>query len=371
MSTTGIIVEFNPFHNGHAAHISETKKRTGCKHIIAVMSGNFVQRGEPAIFDKWQRTKTALTQGVDIVIEIPMPYVIAGADYFARASVKLLEATGVVDTLSFGSESGNLDEIKAAAGVLAKEPQLYKETLRKGLDAGLSFAVAKGDALAACLGKVSDGLLIKPNNGLAIEYCKALKLLDSSMQVITTHRTPGGPSATKIRRELAEQGRVVTLDDFSDIFKYLLYTNEKVVTNLSEGLGNRLQRMCGEFSKISDLLQAAKTKRYTYTRLQRTVLGMVLGVSSRDMEEYDRHGGVQYIRVLGFRKEAAGLVGEITRRATLPVITTGADIDKILHGGGLAAKMLASELTAGDVYRVASNTSGGHHSERKVGVVVC
>jgi len=371
MSTTGIIVEFNPFHNGHAAHILETKQRTGCKHVIAVMSGNFVQRGEPAIYDKWQRTKMALNQGVDIVIEIPMPYVISGADYFARASVKLLEATGIVDTLSFGSESGNLDEIKAAAEVLAKESPLYKEVLRKKLDAGLSFAAAKGAALTECLDEVSDGLLTKPNNGLAIEYCKALKLLGSTMQVMTTHRTPGGPSATKIRKELAAQGTVVTLDDFSHIFKYLLYTNEKAVANLGEGLGNRLRRLCGEFSKISDLLQAAKTKRYTYTRLQRAVLGMVLGVSSQDMDKYDSHGGVQYIRVLGFRKDAAGLVGEITRRATLPVITTGADIDKILQGGNLAAKMLANELIAGDIYRVASGESGGQHSERKLGVVVC
>jgi len=388
MSTTGIIVEFNPFHNGHKSHIVETQKLTGCKNIIAVMSGNFVQRGEPAICNKWHRTKMALQNGVDVVIEIPVPYVISGADYFARASVQLLEATGVVDALSFGSESGNLAEIKQAAEILFNEPASYKETLQNGLSEGLSFAAARGTALKVCMPHATEELFTKPNNCLAMEYVKALSQFNSTMEVLTTHRAAGGPSATAARRQLIKRENVsafapknvqdildgietfATLDDFSDILKYQLYTNEKGVAALEEGLGNRLRKMCGEYIRITDLLDAAKTKRYTYTRLQRAALGLILGVSTGDMAEYDNAGGAQYIRILGFRRDAAALIGEITKKASLPVITTGRDIDRILNSGGLPAKMLKTELTAGDIYRIASEESGEVSSERRYGVMV-
>ena len=388
MHCAGIIVEFNPFHNGHGVHIEETRKWTGCKHIVAVMSGNFVQRGEPAICNKWARTKMALLNGVDVVIEIPVHYVISGADYFARGSVGLLNAAGVVGALCFGSERGNLQEIVAAGRVLAKEPALYKENLRRGLDKGLSFAAAKGAALEVCLGDAPDGLLTKPNNGLAIEYCKALERLDSPVKVFTTHRQQGGSSATKIRQGilngrgvgdfvpsnvtdiLRDVSKCAQLDDFSDIFRYLLYTNTDAVASLGEGLGNRFQRLCGGFLKISDLLAAVKTKRYTYTRLQRDVLKILLNILPLDMDIFEQHGGVQYIRVLGFRKEAAGVVGEMTRKANLPVVTHGAAMDKLLQSGGAAAKMLSQELMAGDIYRLASGESGGYRSERGMSVVV-
>jgi len=381
--SAGIIVEFNPLHNGHLTHIKETRKLTGCKYIVAVMSGNFVQRGEPAICNKWLRTKMALLHGVDIVIEIPVQYVISGADYFARGSVTLLKATGVVDTLCFGSESGNLQEIVSAGHILACEPDLYKTELRMALDRGLSFAAARGLALEkAFANKPSDGLLTKPNNGLGIEYCKALKLLDSSMEVLTTHRVMGGPSATKIRKNLFENvmqdmpmnvveilqsvNKFVKLDDYSDAFRYLLYRGSDLLDSLGEGLGNRFRRMCCDHLQISDLLAAVKTKRYTYTRLQRTAIQILLDISAKDMDLYEKHGGVQYLRVLGFRKEAAELVGEITRKASLPVITNGVAIDRLLQDDSVAAKMLQQEFIAGDIYRLIANGS----SERTYGIVV-
>jgi len=387
----GVIVELNPFHAGHSTHIAETRKLTNCKHIIAVMSGNFVQRGEPAICDKWQRTKMALLHGVDVVIELPVPYVISGADYFARGSVELLEATGVVDALCFGSESGNLQQIVAAGDILAQEPPLYKEILRNGLDRGLSFAAARGRALETCLGQVQDGLLTKPNNGLAMEYCKAVRLLGSKMQVFTTHRQSGGPSATKIRKAitsgedlqsvrdfLPEMIRLIlgtnkkfaTLDDFSLIFKYLLYTKPQAVANLGEGLGNRFRRLCGEHSQISELLAAVKTKRYTFTRLQREILKLLLDVPAGDMDMYEKNGGVQYIRILGFRKDAAGVVGEITKKASLPVITHGAAMDRLTHDISPAAKMMLQEFYAGDIYRLVTGESGDYLSERGKKIII-
>ncbi|MCL2577587.1 MAG: nucleotidyltransferase family protein [Defluviitaleaceae bacterium] len=402
MQAVGVVVEFNPLHNGHIEHMRETREISGREKIIAVMSGNFVQRGEPAICDKWRRTKMALLSGVDIVIEIPVPYVIAGADYFARASVGLLAATDVVDALSFGSESGDIQAIKEAGRVLAEEPPMYKETLRKSLRKGQSFAAARGAALETCLSEIShfrcaktfakipEGLLTKPNNCLAIEYCKALRLLGVPMAIYTTHRKSGGPSATKTRREFfsaepndmnehlpahaleilkeaRECGEIATLDGFSDIFRYLLCTRD---FNLGEGLENRFRKLCGNFSKISEFLTAVKTKRYTLTRLQRAVLGIILGISTADMDFYESNGGPGYIRVLGFRKESADLLGEMTKKATLPVITHGAAIDTILLSGTASAKMLAKELEAGDIYRCVTGHPGGYRSERANGIIV-
>jgi len=414
MYAAGVIVELNPFHNGHGVHIAETRAVTDCKYVVAVMSGNFVQRGEPAVCDKWQRTRMALMHGVDVVIELPVGYVIGGADYFARGAVGILDATGVVDGLCFGSESGNLAEIVRAGKMLAEEPLLYKNALRAGLDKGLSFAAAKGAALRACLtGDVSDGLLSLPNNGLAMEYCKAVELLGDRIKVFTTHRRGGGPSATAIRKVLRgldnlgadavpdhnvqctrqtkmeekyhfvselvpadvlqilkETPTFANLDDFSDVFRYLIYAKPDAVDGLGEGLGNRFRRLCGEYSKISEILSAVKTKRYVYTRLQRAVCSILLGIDSADMELFEQNGGVQYIRVLGFRKEAAGLVGKIVRKARLPVITHGAAVDSLLAGNGAAGKMLAQELMAGDVYRIATKENGGYLSERGQGIVV-
>ena len=388
MRAVGVIVEFNPFHTGHDTHLRESVEISGREKIVAAMSGNFVQRGEPAVCDKWRRTKMALLAGVDIVIELPVVYVVSGADYFARGGVGILHATGIVDALSFGSESGDLAAVVAAGRVLAEEPALYKESLRNGLGEGLSFAAARGGALEKCLTHIPEGLLCEPNNGLAIEYCKALHLLGSPMEVFTTHRTKGGSSATKIRKGFlkgesvenfmpdfahdilteAGQGReVACLDDFSDILRYLVYNGD---TEMGEGLHNRFRRFAGEHRLIRDLLGAVKTKRYTYTRLQRAVTRLLLGITETDMEYYENRGGPRYIRVLGFRRESAGLLGEMTRKASLPVITHGAAVDEILGEGGAAAKMLAKDLEAGDIYRIATGTKGGFRSERGNGVVI-
>jgi predicted nucleotidyltransferase len=216
---------------------------------------------------------------------------------------------------------------------------------------------------------------------LAIEYCKALKLLGDPMEVFTTHRKSGGPSATKIRQALKKENTatlmiltkadqpsdIAALDDFSDVFRYLLITQD---FKLGEGLENRFRRYAAGFSTISDFLTKVKTKRYTFTRLQRAVLRILLGIENLDY--FEKHGGVQYIRVLGFRKESADLLGEMAKKATLPVITHGEKIDEILAGehGEAAAKMLAKELEVGDIYNCATGKSGGFRAERGAQIVV-
>ena len=378
MKAVGIIAEFNPLHNGHVVHIEESKKTSGCEKVIAVMSGNFVQRGEPAIFNKWLRTEAALRCGVDVVIELPVYYCLCGADYFARGAVGLLENTGIVSALSFGCECGNLGEIIRAAEVLHEEPKKYKDVLQEKLSQGYSFAAARGQALEACLSDASDGLLTKPNNGLGIEYVKALRLLGSSMEIFATHRKSGGPSATRIRKNLhdgiilenempAEMiklliGKPAKLDDYSDIFRFLLYSAEKNL-NFGEGLENRFRRLAGENPKLSDLLMAVKTKRYTHTRLQRIVLRTILGME----DACDMPG---YLRILGFRKQSKALVSDIAKKAKLPVITSGREMDELLNSKGSAAKMLEKELEVGDMYRLASCEKGKLKNERGLGIII-
>jgi predicted nucleotidyltransferase len=407
IKATGIIVELNPLHNGHIAHIRETRRVTGCDHIIAVMSGNFVQRGEPAIIDKWRRTEMALRAGVDIVIELPLPYVLGGADYFARGAVGLLAATGVVDCLCFGSESGDIDAIREGGRILADEPPLYKKTLRVALDTGKSFAAARGMALEAVFSATAvnfggipqnydPGLTTRPNNGLGMEYCKAIALLDNCMKVYTTHRTAGGPSATAIRkalvgrapglsyesdlpgyaldilREAESLGELVRLDDFSDVFRYALVREAAYGCNIEtkniflnddgdEGLANRFRKLAPAHPRLTDLLAAVKTKRYAFTRLQRFALRVILGVDPPVC-------GPAYIRVLGFHKEAARLLGEMVRRARLPVLTHGASINALMAQGGPSAKTLAKDMEAWDIYRLAYK-KGSRRSEREMKII--
>ena len=384
MKAVGIIAEFNPLHNGHIAHIEESKKISGCDKVVVVMSGNFVQRGEPAIYNKWLRTEAALRCGVDVVIELPVFYCLCGADYFARGAISILESTGVVSALSFGCECGDLGAIIRAAEFLCEEPKNFKDVLQEKLSHGLSFAAARGQALEACMNETPEGLFTKPNNGLGIEYVKALKLFGSNMEIFATHRKSGGPSATRIRKSLvgaspppaanvstkdmpAEmikllKGKPAKLDDFSDIFRFLLYSSEK---NLSfgEGLENRFRRLAGEHKKISDLLMAVKNKRYTLTRLQRIVLRTILGIE-------DSCEMPKYIRLLGFRKSSQSLVSNIASNAKVPLITSCKEMDRLLNSGQDIAKMLAKELEAGDLYRLASNECGKLQSERGMGIVV-
>ncbi|MCL2406048.1 MAG: nucleotidyltransferase family protein [Defluviitaleaceae bacterium] len=393
MKAAGVIVEFNPLHSGHIEHLRETTRLTGREYTIAVMSGNFVQRGEPAICDKWHRTRMALLAGVDIVIEIPVNYVVSGADYFARAGVRLLAATGVVDRLCFGSEAGDLTHIKEAGRVLAHEPDEYKTALKSALAMGHSFAAARGTALAATLKNASPELLTKPNNGLGMEYCKALWQMGQPMEVYTSFRQAGGPSATAIRKVITNgqqttdaayaaisqhmpayvleiikntlrTSELAKLDDYNDIFRYLLFTKD---IEMGEGLQHRFRNLAHQHHSLTALLDAVKTKRYTYTRIQRAALGVVLGTHPADLTAYEDAGGPAYIRVLGFRREASNLLGEMTSKATLPVITHGKAMDNLT---GLAAKMLAKEFEVGDIYRLAFGKIKGYRHERSMPVVI-
>ena len=186
MKVCGIIAEYNPFHNGHAYHIQKTKEITNCEAIVAVMSGNFVQRGTPALFDKWTRTKMALQNGIDLVIELPTYYATSSAEYFAQGSIGLLDSLGIVDFLSFGAKTSDLDTLKRIANILYLEPNDYKELLQSELKKGVSYPVARGNALKNFTKKEFDSkyiseILLDSNNILGIEYLKALMYNNSTI----------------------------------------------------------------------------------------------------------------------------------------------------------------------------------------------
>ena len=216
MKVLGIVSEYNPLHSGHAFHIRASVEKTGATHVICVMSGHFVQRGEPAVADKWVRAKMALLSGVDLVLELPVVFSCSSAELFAYGSVRTLHHTGVVACLSFGSEQGELGSLWRIASALYDEPAAYRELLKNYLGEGHSFAVAREKALTGYLRGLPDNIMSQSNNILAIEYLKALKGLRSSIQPTTIKRqgsayqeaeiAPSFSSATSIRAFLQNNG---------------------------------------------------------------------------------------------------------------------------------------------------------------------
>ena len=388
MNILGIIVEYNPFHNGHLHHINESKKLTNSDKCIAVMSGNYVQRGMPALCDKYLRTEMALKNGVDIVIELPVYYATASADYFASASIDILNSIGIVDSLCFGTELGNLKKIYDCAHILLSEPDIFKKSLKKSLDTGVSYPKARQQALSFVLQEDCD-FLSNPNNILGLEYVKALIKTSSNIKAYAIKRHISAyhstsieksiSSATAIRKALNQHnydgvlqstpeniGKLLIqihqdkktlsdMDSLSHIFHYILRTSSssdlKNILDISEGLENRILSASEKNFEISKILTYLKCKRYTLTKLQRCILHILLNISKNDMLNYNYHGGAQYIRVLGFRKDSASLLKEIKNRSSLPLVTNIKDAYKNLNALGIS--MLSKEIHTSDIYYLA------------------
>ena len=332
MKAVGIVAEYNPFHTGHFSHLERSKEISGTNMIIVVMSGNFVQRGEPACMDKWRRTKTALENGADMVIELPLSIATASAGYFAQGAVNLLKKTGIVDCMCFGSECGDINMLEQYANALSSEDQNFKNRLKLHLGMGLSYPAAR--AKAAML-----DLPDTPNDVLGVEYIKSLKELKSNIVPLTVLRSPG--SAMEVRACMKKRGDdFACLDNLSNIFHYVLHTNKNLhsILDVSEGLENRLKKCAKSNKLISEIIESAKTKRYTYLRLQRAALHMILGITS--VQE------PQYIRVLGFRKKSENLLGMLEERASLPIV---------MNIKNAKFPMLDEEIQSTKIYSLAFN----------------
>ncbi|UQZ36530.1 nucleotidyltransferase [Paenibacillus sp. PK3_47] len=390
MTTVGIVAEYNPLHNGHVHHFREAKKLSGADSTIVVMSGPFTQRGEPAAVSKQARTEMALHMGADLVIELPVAYAVQPAEWFAFGAAALLEATGVVDSLCFGSEAGTLGALLPLAGFLAEESSTLQEEIRRRMAEGSSFPAAYSAAAAAAWrssaaepaaeGADAGALLRQPNNSLGLHYLIALRRLNSSIRPLTVPRTGAGfhdplspgssiASATAIRRLLQDGGSPapympeyslsilerehaagrgpLSLEDFRIPLRHVLSTRTaaelRSLQDMNEGLENRLLRIMTELPEftVNGLLQALKSKRYTHTRLQRLLLHALLNHSKEALLPDRLAQGPAYIRVLGFRASGRSLLKQMKQAATLPVVLSPAHFSH---------PMLQLDLQAAAVY---------------------
>ena len=333
MDTVGIVAEYNPFHNGHLYHLQQAKEITGCEYSVAVMSGNFVQRGEPALLDKFIRAENAVKCGVDLILEIPPACAVASAEYFAKGAVSILDATGIVDALCFGSESGDLERLNKTAETL-----LLPET-RKAIRREMKNGVPVYQATDT----VVKGSPVSPNDILAVEYIKALKTLQSSITPHAVLRMGAGyhekessgsiASAAAIRTLLREGKAVSHLIPYEELSSSpvlekqletaMLYalrvkTPQQLTqyADVTEGLENKLYEACRLHDTVEEIIQAVKSKRYTYTRIRRILYNIFL-----DIPKGMREREPEFIRVLAFNVKGQKLLNRMKKTAALPIIT--------------------------------------------------
>lgn len=386
-SAVGIIAEYNPFHNGHAYQIRKAKELSGATYCIVAMSGDFVQRGAPAIFNKHTRTQMALLAGADLVLEMPPYFAVSSAEDFAACGVAMLDRLGVVTHLCFGSECGAIEPLQQAAELLFEEPAVLSAYLRDYVKQGFTYPQAREQAVLQYLRTTGDisgaeslgEYLSAPNNILGIEYCKALLRRNSSMIPITVKRQGHGyhdtsldqdfGSATAIRQELQNlhsadadlrilpslleesellkqipeklrtlliNARPLFADDFSTLLSYRLLELQAQGApfhqyfDVSDDLAKRMQKQLLEFTSFDDKVSQLKTRQFTYTRISRCLMHLLLQMTESEYNSRKEQDYVSYIRILGFRRESADILSAIKKHCSLPLITKTADASKRL-----------------------------------------
>lgn len=386
MKCAGVIVEYNPFHNGHLHHIQKTYQSFDFDGLIAVMSGNWVQRGEPAILDKWQRAQMALNQGVDLVIELPFIWACQSAREFAEGSVCLLDSTGVVNYQTFGSESANLDYLNKAAKTLVKEPESLKIELKKHLNSGNSYPFALTKALNNYID--SGPKEITPNDILGIEYLKSHIKLNTNIKTSVVQRVGSNyheeklnsdiASATAIRKAL-EKGYKVdsyvppsTLEIlnksknellfFKSLEKFILYrlrtTPPKELTRITgweKGLENRLKKRAIHSTNLEEFFNEITSRRYTRGRINRYLVHLLMEVS-KDKIKYFNKKGPPYIRILGMNSTGKSLIKKMKETAKLPVLTRPAKELRKLNP--YAQACFNQEVVTTSFYNLLNNKKG-------------
>lgn len=358
MTAAGIVAEYNPFHAGHAHHIAETRRLLGPDTaVVCVMSGNWVQRGDCAVFDKWTRARAALDRGADLVLELPTVWALSSAEGFARGAVSVLAAAGVVTHLSFGSECGDVEELRRVAACL--DSPACAAALGRQLDSGQPFAVCRQRAAAEVLGEDLAGLLAFPNNNLGVEYIRAVNALKSEIRSVTVPRRGAGhdggdhpdfPSASFLREGLRCQGGadVAELRHCERAILARLRTMSAADwvqlpdSGAAEGLPRRLERAGRECASLEEFYDRAKTRRYAHARLRRLALWAFLGLTAADIPN-----APPYLRVLGLNGRGRELLREMKARATVPVLIKPAHISAL---GEDARRLFALEARCTDLY---------------------
>lgn len=390
MKTVGLITEYNPFHNGHAYHIEKAKMLTGADRVIVVMSGDFVQRGAPAVMPKHLRTESALLSGASLIIELPVCFATGSAEYFAQGSISLLNRLGCIDSICFGSECGDLHLLKEIAQILADEPIEYQTALKQALKEGASFPAARQEALNIYSDKYSE-ILASPNNILGIEYLKALAKIHSKMEPFTIKRIGAGyhdmdidgqfSSATAIRSDIYQLADVnssseslplthiqtqvpsschelmkknyrtrypVKADDFSLLLKAKLLSETagslSHYLDMSPELANRILRLRNDYLSFEQFCDLLKTKELTRSRISRSFIHVLLGITNDWLTAIK--APAPYARILGFRRDHADLLGILKRTSDIPLITSPARA--VL--ADTAYQMLELDIYASDLY---------------------
>ena len=356
MKVCGIVSEYNPFHNGHKFHIDKTREITGSEVFIAVISGNFMQRGEPAFIDKWNRTKIALSSGIDLVLELPVLYSLSSAEIFAYGAVSLLNSLNSVDYISFGSESGDIDSLLKIAKILSYETEDYKIKLKEGLNKGLPFHKSREIAIGTSIDDSLLNQISNPNNILGIEYIKSLLRLDSNITPVTIKRIGSGynqqdiaddySSAAAIRKVLENNEDISLVKgsmpnnayeilkqlldggyNISDkekmlpFIRYKLYMNQHGINNIPEVIEGLDKKILKEIEKTSlnELILSVKSKRYTYTRIARILTQYFIGFEGYDISNL-RKSPCPYARILGANENGRRLIRHIKGKAVIPIL---------------------------------------------------
>ncbi|EIJ81612.1 hypothetical protein PB1_01685 [Bacillus methanolicus PB1] len=357
MNAVGVIVEYNPFHNGHAYHVKKTREETGADIVIAVMSGNFLQRGEPALLSKWDRAEMALKGGADIVFELPYQFAVQKAETFAKGAVEILYKAGC-NSICFGSESGSIADFQATLRYMKKHNHLFQQQIKHHIEKGVSYPKAMSLAFQDLPADEEIVDLSKPNNILGFQYLKAIDNQGFNMQAYTIKRKNADyhdehfssqtiASATSIRKALFSEknkmaqikqyvpehtfhllnqyikkfGKLHSWENYWPYLRYkLLQTNQeelKAVYEVEEGLENRLISFALHADSFKDFMEKIKTKRYTWTRLQRTCVHILTNAKKYEMNQ----SKVSYLRLLGMTEKGRDYLNKFKHQSDIPIVS--------------------------------------------------
>ena len=405
----GIVAEYNPFHNGHLYHIQKSKVLSGTDTVVAVISGNFTQRGETSIINKWEKAKMAINNGIDLVVELPTIYSISSAENFANGAIKILDSMKVINLLSFGIEAQSLLQINKVADVLYNETEEYKELLRKELDKGISYPEARQNAVVSYLQEDKyREVLSCSNNILGIEYLKTLKKIKSKITPVAVNRklvsyngdeiVEDFASSTAIRNLLKDDNidkvaNVVPektlqilkqnindgteVQDISVFAKEILYKFRTMslseiadLPEVSEGLENLIKESSEKTNNLSEFMELVKSKRYTQTRIQRIMLYALLGITKADMEMSKNIN--PYVRVLGFNEKGEKLLSNIINEkdTNIPLITSVKKFESENKNSDYK-RLLEIDKIATDVYTLGYNKNSEANLDYTQAMIKC
>lgn len=365
MKTYGIICEYNPFHNGHIYQIEETR-RQGATHIVAIMSGNYVQRGDVAMIDKYARARVAVNNGVDLVVEMPVVYSLSSANFFARAGIMMLGALGCVDGISFGSECGDIELLKnaAMASLAMSTKENIEAKVKPHLNNGMSFPAAMQQAIALESGPILAGVFDSPNNTLAVEYLKAMKFMQLDFESLTVKRKGAGHDSSEalegiasgtLLREMIEDGEDISAyvpkdmaelakeyDDknmlayFDNLERELLYVLRSMIPpviaecpDVDQNLANLIFKAGIDSNSIDEFLERASGKHLTAARLRRILLNLYIGTKNSDLMIMPPYGRVLALNERGAEILKASKEKEAGNKLAMPFSTSLKDIIEI------------------------------------------